>query len=596
MTQEPLPEEKTEEEELKANLQNEIKKKKHFRFFWINIVIGVVLTIILLVILLYLAPGRQEASPYPPTDETRLIFEDKDLGTEHTLQKDDETYISKVFLKEHIDPYIHYDENGDYVTITSHEKVFQMQTDQLTAYVNEEETELNFPPTIHEDQPYLPADVLQEVYPVEVHYFEEDNLALLENLEEQALKGNVKENETGILREGPSIRKGIIDRLDEGEEVIIYSEENNWFFDWYYVRTPDGYLGYISKDDLTLDDVTFREAVKKETPRHVPNISMGEPISLTWEHVITNTPNPDEMPLLSGVNVISPTWFHLNNSKGELDNVADKSFVYWAHQNDKQVWALISNRFDPAKTHEFLRDPNARQNTINQLLLFSEIYNLDGINFDFENIKLKDRDYYTQFIREATPFLREQDLVVSVDVTFISESENWSKSYDRKALAHTVDFVMVMAYDEHWGDSPVAGSVASLPWVENNLEEILKKIPGEQLVLGIPFYTRLWKEEENETGEIEVSSSAYGMDRIKEILDEHDADITFDEDTKQYYAEYTNDDNRYRTWLETPESIKKRIDLVHEYDLAGVASWRRGFETDDIWDVIKENLYRPTSE
>lgn len=580
----------------KENLKQEIKKKKHFRFFWINIVVGVVLCLFLLLILLYLAPGRQSTIPYPPSESPRLIFEDKDMGTEVAIYEDNEVFISKSFIKDNIDPYIHYDEsnNGNhYITVTTHDKVFQMQADELRAHLNHDEVKLNFPPMIHEETPYLPADVLQEVYPISIDYNPEDKIVMMEDLELKVLKGYIKKEEIGVLREGPSIRKGIIDQLEEGEEVYIYGELDAWFYDWYFVRSKDGYLGYMAHSDLTLKEIDFRKSKEEISEKPAPEIPLGEPINLTWEHVIHSTPDPDEMPTLPGVNIISPTWFHLRNPQGELDNVAKKSFVDWAHNLDKQVWALFSNRFDPDKTHEFLRDPLARKNAIHQLLLFSEIYNLDGINFDFENIHLKDKNHYTQFLREATPLLREQDLIVSVDVTFISESENWSMSYDRKAIADTVDFIMVMAYDEHWGASPVAGSVSSLPWVEENLEKILEKIPNEQLILGIPFYTRLWEEKELESGEIEVSSRAFGMSRIKEKLDENNAIKTFDEDTKQYYAQYQNDGKKYRTWLETPESIKKRLELMHEYDLAGIASWRRGFETEDIWDLIQDNLHSP---
>ncbi len=535
---------------------------------------------------IYFSPGRQVVNPYPDMEATRLIYEDKNYGTDEIYCENGQIYLSKSFIKNHIDQYIHFDGNGNYITITTRDKFFQMQTNELSAKINDKATELLFPPKLINDEPFLPADIINEIYPVSLEHIKDYNLVILEDLNRNVLQGYSK-FEGAIIRKSPDLRSGIINRLKEEELVTIYQEQD----DWYHIRTKEGFLGYIRTQDITLKEVKLRGKKEKDKkPLIPPHRPLGEPINLTWEHVIRETPSPDNMPSLPGVNVISPTWFHLRNSSGELINLAEKSYVEWAHDNNIKVWALFSNNFDPNLTSDFLRDPAARKNAIYQIVLYSEIYNLDGINLDFENMYLKDRDYYTQFVRELTPFLREQGLSVSVDVTFISLSENWSMSYDRAALAETVDYVMVMAYDEHWGSSPAAGSVASLPWVENNLQKILEKVPNHKLVLGIPFYTRLWEEKKQEDGSLTVSSSAHGMKGISNILNKHDAEITFDEKTQQYYAEYIENGKKYRTWLETKESIKKRLELVHKYDLAGIASWRRGFETEDIWEIIKDEL------
>ncbi len=531
---------------------------------------------------LYMAPGREWVDPYPESEHPRIIFEDKDLGTGDALKKDGQAYFSKDFIQDYFDPYIHFDEPHGYLTVTTHDKVFQMKTDQLTARINDEDITLDFSPKMVDDRPFLPGNIMEQLYPVKVSYQETDHLFILDDMEQSVLTGYTRPEDTTV-RESPGMRSGIIDKLPEGEEVNIYHQQGNW----YYIRTNKGYLGFVSDQDISLGEVHIRKPDPRDEKAPPPDVPLGEYINLTWEHVFQNTPPPDDMPELPGVNVISPTWFHLRDKEGNLTNQAEKSFVEWAHDQNMQVWALFSNTFDPDLTHEFLRDPEARKNAIYELTLFAQLYELDGINLDFENIHLKDRDYYTQFVRELTPFLREQGLVVSVDVTFISRSENWSQSYDRVALSETVDYVAVMAYDEHWRGAPNAGSVASLPWVRNNLERILEQVPSEKLLLGIPFYTRLWAEDEEGNTE---HVGAYSMEGIHNILEEHDAEITYDEDSEQYYAEYEDNGKKHRTWLETEESVSKRLELIHEYDLAGVASWRRGFETPEIWELIKDNL------
>jgi spore germination protein YaaH len=223
-------------------------------------------------------------------------------------------------------------------------------------------------------------------------------------------------------------------------------------------------------------------------------------------------------------------------------------------------------------------------------LVFSSLYNLDGINIDFENMHFHDRDLLTQFMRELTPLAHEQGLTVSIDVTMISNSLNWSRIYDRPALAEIVDYVALMAYDEHWANSPVAGPVASLPWVERGLQAVLQEVPAEKLLLGMPFYARIWKEEMLEGGDVEVSANAYSMARVQETLKEKKAAVSWDERAKQNYAEYREGDILYRVWVEDAESIRQRVELVHKYNLAGVASWRRGFEKPEIWQIIQDAL------
>jgi len=187
---------------------------------------------------------------------------------------------------------------------------------------------------------------------------------------------------------------------------------------------------------------------------------------------------------------------------------------------------------------------------------------------------------------------REQGLVLSVDVTFKSSNINWSLIYDRRALSESADYVMVMAYDEHWGTSPVAGSVASLPWVERGLQGVLQEIPADKLLLGIPFYTRLWEIEYLEGGGEKVSSRAYGMERIRSILKEEGAAVDFCEESGQNVAVFQKGSKYYKVWLEDLTSLESRLSLVDKYGLAGVAAWRRGFESDEIWELFKTSLTR----
>ena len=258
----------------------------------------------------------------------------------------------------------------------------------------------------------------------------------------------------------------------------------------------------------------------------------------------------------------------------------------WAKSRGYQVWALFSNGFNPDLTHEAFNDYETRQTIIRQLLHYSQMYQLDGINIDIENVREEDGPLVTQFVREATPYFHQAGLVVSMDITFIAGG-NWSAFYERDKLAETVDYLMVMAYDEHWGTSPKAGSVASFPWVEQNLQKLLEIVPNDKLILGVPLYTRLW--EIKDTGE--VSSKAIKMTEAKEWLTEKGITPIYDEQSGQNFAEYYDAEaqSTYQIWMEDELSLKKRADLVEKYELKGVASWSRYFADETAWLALSEN-------
>jgi spore germination protein YaaH len=290
------------------------------------------------------------------------------------------------------------------------------------------------------------------------------------------------------------------------------------------------------------------------------------------------------IPEMNGVNIVSPTWFELKDETGSIGNLASLEYSRWAKAKGYQVWGLFSNAFDPDLTHAAFKDFETRQKMIRELLHYSQLYELNGINIDIENVREEDGPLVTQFVREATPYFHEAGLTVSMDITFLAEG-NWSAFYERDKLAEIVDYLAIMAYDEHWGSSPKAGSVASLPWVENNLQKILEIVPNEKLILGIPLYTRLW--EIKDSGE--VSSKSQSMAQIKEWLTTNQLTPTYDPATGQNYAElYVPDQaTTYKVWLEDVQSLTARTNLAVKYDLAGVASWSRYFADHTAWTALQ---------
>lgn len=308
-------------------------------------------------------------------------------------------------------------------------------------------------------------------------------------------------------------------------------------------------------------------------------------VNITWEYVYEKTPDISDEEKIEGLDVVCPTWFSLTD-EGIVINKADLNYVHQAHEKGYKIWGLVDNGFDPKTTSKVINNKDMKDRVIAQIAFYASLYDLDGINIDFENIYYEDKDAFVKFVEDLTQILKKQNLIVSIDVTVPGGSKRWSKVYDRERLAKIVDYVALMAYDEHWATSPVSGSVASIGWVERGIKKSLDSIPKEKLLLGIPFYTRIWKETKDKEGKIEVSSKAIPIKNVEEILDKYDAEISWDPDTGQHFATYKEDDVVYKVWIEDAESIKLKIQLANKYGLKGIASWRKGYEYEEVWEVI----------
>ncbi|HHW05964.1 MAG TPA: SH3 domain-containing protein [Clostridia bacterium] len=544
---------------------------------------GLALCFVLGLVLAWLYPGFTTVVPEPRSTPT-LIWHGTEIEGKPVIMQEDTLYFHVPTLQSLLDPNMHWDREGGYLAITTKDRVIQLHTEQLTWYINQAPVDLRFPVLVLDGEPYLDLEPLRFLYQLDVSYVPGTDRVVVRDTKEPYLDGEIT-GKKSYLRIQPSIRAPRLTELVLGDRVIILQEEHNWF----KVQTIQGLIGYVPEKDLAVQAIAWVPAPPSlEQPPWKP---LGGKISLVWEQVThgSHNPKPEVLGPLTGVNVYSPTWFHLADAGGNINSYANLALVEEAHRAGKQVWALFSNSFDPEMTAAFLRNPEARSRAIKQLVVLARLYHLDGINIDFENIPPENKDLLVQFVRELAPILREQGLIVSMDVTFKSDSGNWSLIYDRKALGEAVDYLAVMAYDEHWATSPVPGSVASLPWVERGLRALLEEVPPQKILLGIPLYARIWTVAGNEA-EPKVTSRAWSMRQTQKWLQENRLEPILDPATGQHFAELEQDGQRYLLWLEDEVSLQQRIELVHKYGLAGIAAWQRGFAKEEIWPAIKEYL------
>jgi spore germination protein YaaH len=367
------------------------------------------------------------------------------------------------------------------------------------------------------------------------------------------------------------------------------------FDEWYKVRSLDGIIGYIEKKYVAVRRYVDRIALIE--PKSAAWKPEDGKIVMVWEQVHSPGANPDtsKIPEMPGLDIVSPTWFSLVGRDGEIESRASALYIEWAHRNGYQVWVLFANTMnDIDMTSEFLNNSQSRENAIRTLLAYTAMLDVDGVNLDFENVYLKDRDALTQFVRELAPMLREQGLTFSVDVNIPDGSDTWSRCYDTPAIADAADYVNLMAYDQFGASSRESGSVSQLSWVEANLKKLIERdgVPPEKILLGIPFYTRIWEMERANAarGDPPKSSSAVGMRTAINGIFDNDATVEWDASSGQFFCSYKKEGKNYHVWLEDPHSANLRSSLAHKYALAGVSAWSRNFAIPEIWDVLERNM------
>ena len=307
-------------------------------------------------------------------------------------------------------------------------------------------------------------------------------------------------------------------------------------------------------------------------------------INLAWHQVTNTDANSQVLEKLAdakGLTTISPTWFFIRDDNGNIQSLASQTYVDYCHQNGVEVWGLVENITykDQFNITNVLNKTSSRQNLVTQLIAQAIRYGLDGINVDIEALPAEAGDGFIQFIRELSIMCRRNHIILSVD-NYVPMAYN--QNYNRKEQGIVADYVIIMGYDEHFAGSETAGSVASIGYVRNGIEKTLEEVPAEKVINAVPFYTRLW--ETKASGNL--SSSALGMSAADKTLANNGVTPEWSEESGQYYAEFEKGDSFYQIWLEEERSIEEKAKLIKEYDLAGIASWRLGYERDEIWDVI----------
>lgn len=429
---------------------------------------------------------------------------------------------------------------------------------------------------VKDDKVYLNLTYVQEFTDLDAYITKDPYRIAIQYKFKNVKTVTVKKNTSIRYRGG--IKSAILTSVKKGTKLRLIEELENWD----QVATDDGYIGYIDKKKVGEAEKTkFERSFKREQYSY---LTMDSKVNMVWHQVTSTDANAyfaDATANMTGVNVISPTWFYLTDTSGNIASIASADYVSQAHEKGLQVWGLIDNFTQEVSTTETLSSTAARQNIISQLIQAAQDVGMDGINVDFESLSEDVGTHFLEFLRELSIECHKNNLVLSVDNPV---PEDFTSHYDRAEQGRVVDYVIIMGYDEHYVGSE-AGSVASLPWVEQGIQDTLDEVPAERVINAIPFYTRLWRI----TGG-NVTSEAIGMDQAQQTIADNNVETYWDKTTSQNYGKYDIDNSTYQIWLEDAQSVAEKVKLVSKYDLAGVSAWKLGFENNGIWQVISDNL------
>lgn len=544
-----------------------MKKKR-----WIPVLVAV----LLMVLVVLLAIGFKLIEKYTPSkervdlnelydvreDETAIVLNDE-LVEGKAVRRDDQSYVPLTIVNTYLNDRYYWDEEQMEIVYALPDKLIQVNSDSIGSsgkkllWVDNKDV-------------YLSAEFIEMYTDVRCYFYDTSgiNRLYLYNVWDEITIGQLAKD--AKLRQKGGIKSPIITDMLKGQQVKVLEELE----DWDKVISEDGFIGYVEKKKVT--GLTKDKPVSSFQAPVYTNISMDEEIRLVWHQVTVKDANKNMEKLMAdskGVNVISPTWYSVTSNEGEFSSLADKNYVDKAHDMGMQVWALIDNFNENIDDYELLKTTSTRQKLINSLVRELLEFGIDGINVDFETVSEKAAPAYIQFIRELSIACRKNKLVLSID-NYVPASYN--QYYNREEQGIVADYVIIMGYDEHWAGSE-PGSTASLPFVDRGIRDTLEQVPKEKVINAVPFFTRIWTD---------GGSKAAGIYKVEDIIEEKQLQPVWLEDLGQYYVEYEEEGKTTSIWVEDVRSMKLKMDTVEKYDIAGIACWKLGLESKEIWDVI----------
>ncbi len=540
------------------------------------IVILAAITVIMYMIVRY-TPTKEKMSGYTYFDVNEsdkvLVIVDGEEYKDTGIVIDGRYYLPQKFIEDNINVGFYYDKESAAVLYSDSEYIYTYRSGE-NSYSDDTGKSFgtDYPVVVdYEGQCFVDWEYVAGHTDCEYGYGNEPariNI-ILESGEKQCVTAEKK----AAVRYRGGIKSPVLEYVKKGDR-LEYEDDLD---DWIKVTTATGYTGYVKKSEVSDTFAYTREEKNYET--HNYNM-MDEKVTLAWFQVggtAGNSGIDSSMASVTGVNVLAPTWYSITDSSGNMTCIASAELVNKMHKSGIQVWALMDDFDTNVDFAALYSSKTARTRMIDTLISDAGRYGFDGINLDCENVKSAFAKDYLQFVRELSVACERNGLVLSTDNY---KPEAYNTCYNLKEQSRFVDYVIVMAYDEHYAGSE-AGSVASLPFVKEALEDTIKLVGQEHVIAGIPFYTRIWT-----TTSGEITSRAVGMQSAIDQLNSDGQTALWNEDCGQYVASYTVGSSTRQIWFEEEKSIEAKLQAIQEMNVAGVACWKLGLEKSSVWSVI----------
>lgn len=555
---------------------------------------GIMLSIILIAVIVMLV------QKYTPSKEVKSLTEYYEVKAEEVLllmqnkvyEKkgqliDGEVYIDYDTVLECFNKRFYWDSQENVLVYTSPTEIVKAEVGSKTFSVNKNNDTKNYEIVKTKDETvYIAIDFVKQYSNLEYTLYQNPNRMVISyQWGTEFLYTKIKK--ATQLRVEASIKSPILVQLKADESLTYVDTDKAAHGSFSKVMTADGVIGYVITK--ALKESNYEKLSNDYVAPVYTSIQKEGKVNLVWHQVTNESANNSFLNMITetkGVTVVSPTWFSVASEKGELNSLASEKYVERAHGQGIEVWALVDDFDKKVDISKLLSYSSRREKLSNEILAAAIRYSLDGINIDFEKIPEEAGKDYIQFLRELSVKCRNNGIVLSID-NYVPSA--YTEYYNREEQGVIADYVITMAYDEHYAGSKESGSVSSQKFVETAVSDILKVVPKEKVIIALPFYTRIWKEKVTD-GKLKLSSEAYSMQNAINFLQDNGVEPTWNEETGQFYGEFESDGTTYRVWLEEETSFDIKLKAVFDQDVAGVAEWKLGLEKGGIWDAIVKYL------
>ena len=512
-------------------------------------------------------------------DEVAIVLQNEHIETKAKLFQGTH-YLDFVSMQKLLNDRFYHDVTEGLLLYTTPTEIIRTEVGSSVYTVGSESVETDYQISFYEDETlYVALDYVRNYTNFSYEPYFEPNRMQLTTQWPETTTAEVK-RDTQIRYRG-GVKSDILREVEKGETVTVLEKMENWT----KVKTYDAYIGYVPSKVLKNEETFVPNVEPNYVEPEYTSLTRDYKINMGWHQVMSEAANAtldNAVMANSNMNVISPTWFSLKSIDGDIRCIATQDYVDKAHKMGMEVWALVDNFDKDVSTYQTLSKTTSRTNLIRNLMTQVLKFDIDGINVDFENVSYDAGEPYVQFLRELSIQCRKEGIVLSVDNYVPRE---YTAHYNRKEQGTVADYVIIMGYDEHWGGGGVAGSVASIGFVEDGIAQTVADVPANKVINAVPFYTRVWK-----TKGDSVTSEAIDMETAQNFIKNNGVNMSWDPETAQNYGEVEKGNTLYQIWMEDKDSIEAKLAVMRKYNIGGVAAWKLGYETPDIWDMIAKYM------